>query len=75
MIATDLALIPELQDVVRHGSREKRADTLQRLTALFLHGAGRYNDEHVALFDDLFGLLIEGIDNKALAELSTHFAH
>jgi uncharacterized protein (DUF2336 family) len=74
MIATALALIPELQDVVRHGSREKRADTLQRLTALFLHGAGRYNDEHVALFDDLFGLLIEGIDNKALAELSTHVA-
>ena len=74
MIATALALIPELQDVVRHGSREKRADTLQRLTALFLHGAGRYNDEHVALFDDLFGLLIEGIDNKALAELSNHVA-
>ena len=34
-----LSLIPELEDVVQHGSREKRVETLQRITALFLDGA------------------------------------
>ena len=67
-----LSLIPELEQVVQHGSREKRVETLQRITALFLDGASRYNDEHVDLFDDVFGLLIEEIESKARAELSSH---
>ena len=69
-----LSLIPELEDVVQHGSPEKRVETLQRITALFLDGASRYNDEHVDLFDDVFGLLIEEIETKARAELSDHLA-
>ena len=69
-----LSLIPELEDVVQHGSREKRVETLQRITALFLDGASRYNDEHVDLFDDVFGLLIEEIETKARAELSDRLA-
>src|SRR5208282_5346007 len=69
-----LSLIPELEEVIQHGSREKRAETLQRITALFLNGASRYNDEHVDLFDDMFGLLIEEIETKARAELSAHLA-
>jgi uncharacterized protein (DUF2336 family) len=73
MVAT-LSLIPELEEVVQHGSREKRIDTLQRITALFLDGAGQYNEEHVDLFDSVFGLLIEEIESKARAELSHHLA-
>jgi uncharacterized protein (DUF2336 family) len=69
-----LSLIPELEDVVQRGSREKRCKILQRLTALFLDGASRYNDAHVDLFDDVFSLLIEEIESKALAELSRHLA-
>ncbi len=69
-----LSLIPELEKVVQHGSRQKRAETLQRITTLFLDGASTYNDEHVDLFDDVFGLLIEEIESKARAELSTHLA-
>jgi uncharacterized protein (DUF2336 family) len=72
--STPLSLIPELEDVVQHGSREKRVETLQRITALFLDGASRYKDEHVDLFDEVFGLLIEEIENKARAELSNHLA-
>jgi len=49
-MAATLSLIPELEDVVQNGSREKRAETLQRITALFLHGASRYSDKHVDLF-------------------------
>jgi uncharacterized protein (DUF2336 family) len=69
-----LSLIPELEAVVQHGSRAKRVETLQRVTALFLDGASRYRDEHVDLFDDVFVLLIEEIENKARAELSNHLA-
>ena len=69
-----LSLIPELEEVVQHGSREKRTEALQRITALFVNGAGSYNDEHVDVFDEVFGLLIEEIENKARAELSNRLA-
>jgi uncharacterized protein (DUF2336 family) len=69
-----LSLISELEEVVQHGSREKRVETLQRITALFLDGASRYSDEHVDLFDDVFGLLIDEIETKARAELSNRLA-
>jgi uncharacterized protein (DUF2336 family) len=69
-----LSLIPELEEVVQHGTREKRAETLQRITSLFLDGAATYSDEHVDLFDDVFVLLIKEIENKARAELSTRLA-
>ncbi len=69
-----LSLIPELDEVVQRGSREKRVETLQRITALFLDGAGRYSDDHVDLFDDVFGLLIEEIETKARAELASRLA-
>lgn len=69
-----LSLIPELEEVVQHGSRQKRVETLQRITALFLDGASRYTEEHVDLFDSVFGLLIEEIETKARAELSNRLA-
>ena len=69
-----ISLIPELEDVVQHGSRRKRVETLQRITALFLAGAAGYSDEHVDLFDDMFGLLIKEIESKARAELSSRLA-
>jgi uncharacterized protein (DUF2336 family) len=67
-------LIPELEQIVQSGSRNKRVETLQRITTLFLHSAGTYKDEHVDLFDRVFGLLIEEIETKARAELSIHLA-
>jgi uncharacterized protein (DUF2336 family) len=69
-----LSLIPELEQVVQHGTRAKRVETLQRITNLFLDGASTYNDEHVELFDDMFGLLIEEIESKVRAELSARLA-
>jgi uncharacterized protein (DUF2336 family) len=71
---SNLSLIPELEEVLQHGSREKRVDALQRITALFLTGASRYSEEHVDLFDDVFGSLIEEIETQARAELSNHLA-
>ncbi|MGH6673847.1 MAG: DUF2336 domain-containing protein [Xanthobacteraceae bacterium] len=68
------SLIPELEQVIQHGSRQKRAETLKRITSLFLHGASTYKDEHVDLFDGVFGLLIREIETKARAELSNSLA-
>lgn len=68
------SLLPELEEVVQHGSPEKRAETLRRVTNLFLDGAVNFNDEHVALFDDVMGYLIEEIEVKALAELARRLA-
>jgi uncharacterized protein (DUF2336 family) len=68
------SLLPELEDVVQHGSAEKRAETLRRITTLFLDGAERFADEHVALFDDVIGYLIDEIEAKALAELARRIA-
>jgi uncharacterized protein (DUF2336 family) len=69
-----LSLIPELEGIVQRGSRAKRREVLQRITTLFLDGAGRYSDAHVDLFDDVFGLLIAEIESKARAELSQRLA-
>jgi uncharacterized protein (DUF2336 family) len=68
------SLLPELEEVVQHGSAEKRAETLHRITSLFLDGAPSFNKEHVALFDDVIGCLIEEIEVKALAELARRLA-
>ena len=68
------SLLPELEEVVQHGSAEKRAETLRRITSLFLDGAVSFNESHVALFDDVIGCLIEEIEVKALAELARRLA-
>jgi uncharacterized protein (DUF2336 family) len=68
------SVIPELEDVIRHGSRARRAETLRRITTLFLDGASRFAEEHVQLFDDVFGRLIEEIETKARAELAVSLA-
>lgn len=67
-------LIPELEQILQRGSRSKRAETLQRITVLFLDGVSTYKDEHVDLFDRVFGLLIQEIETRARAELSIHLA-
>jgi uncharacterized protein (DUF2336 family) len=64
------SLIPELEDIVQHGSPRRRAQALRRITTLFLDGASAFNDDHVRLFDDVFNRLIDEIETKARAELS-----
>src|SRR5262249_13221114 len=68
------SLLPELDDVVQHGTAEKRAETLRRITTLFLDGVPNFQAQHIALFDDVIGCLIEEIEAKALAELARRIA-
>lgn len=68
------SLIPELETVLEHGSDEKRAGTLRRMTELFLAGASQFNEDHVRVFDDVFVMLIAEIETKARQELSRQLA-
>jgi uncharacterized protein (DUF2336 family) len=68
------SLIPELEDIVQHGSPRRRAQALRRITTLFLDGASLFNEDHVRLFDDVFNRLIDEIESKARAELSHRLA-
>jgi uncharacterized protein (DUF2336 family) len=68
------SLIPELEEVIQHGTAERRVLALQRITALFLDGASRFKEQHVRVFEDVFLCLIEEIETKARAELSYRLA-
>jgi uncharacterized protein (DUF2336 family) len=64
------SLIAELEDAIEGGSRDKRVETLRRITDLFLYDADRLNDQQIEVFDEVLGRLIRNIEAKALAELS-----
>ncbi len=66
--------IPELDALIARGSPEKRVKTLERMTAFFLDGASRFNDDHVRLFDLVFSRLIGEIETNARSELSRRLA-
>ena len=68
------SLLPELEEVVQRGSPGKRAEMLQRITDLFLGDADHYGPEHVGVFDDVIGYLIDEIEVRALAELARRIA-
>jgi uncharacterized protein (DUF2336 family) len=68
------SLLAELEAALKHGSSEKRIDTLRRVTDLFLNEADRLNEVQISLFDDVLSHLIKRIETKALIELSAHLA-
>jgi uncharacterized protein (DUF2336 family) len=64
------SLLAELEDAIQSGSKDRRVDTLRRVTDLFVSDADRLNDEQIDVFDEVLGHLIKRIEGKALAELS-----
>jgi uncharacterized protein (DUF2336 family) len=74
LMAAFSSLIPELEDAIAHGTPKRRTEALKRITILFLDGAVRFNEDHVRVFDQVFGFLIEEIETQALAELSLSLA-
>jgi uncharacterized protein (DUF2336 family) len=69
-MGTDHSLIAELEHAMQSGSKDRRVDTLRRITDLFVADADRLNDRQIDVFDDVLGQLIKRIEGKALAELS-----
>jgi uncharacterized protein (DUF2336 family) len=68
------SLISELERATHSGSHDKCVDTLKRVTDLFLAGADRFSEDQVRLFEDVLGFLIQRIETRARAELSTRLA-
>lgn len=67
-------LFTELKAIVRHGSQERRAEIVKRVTALFIRSASSFNEEHVELFDAILNELITQIETKDKFELSIRLA-
>jgi len=67
-------LLDELQNALSDGTVARRVETLRRVTDLFLHGADRYSDEQIAVFDEVFDCLIRQIETSAKALLANRLA-
>lgn len=61
------AVIDELEAAMGDHDVASRADALRRVTELFLSGCHSFNEEQVALFDEVMGRLVEGIEEAARA--------
>jgi uncharacterized protein (DUF2336 family) len=68
------SLLPELDDVIRHGSSVRRVHTLMRVAALFAATAENLRSEHVDLFDDVFCRLLAEVHTVSRIDLSKQLA-
>jgi uncharacterized protein (DUF2336 family) len=73
-MSASASLIPELEDIIQHGSRERRAATVKRIAHLFVDGAPHFNEDHIGLFDDVLCRLVIEIETKARAEMARTLA-
>src|SRR3981081_372738 len=64
------SLIPELDQIVRHGDPRRRAEAARRITELFLQGAATFRPDHVDLFDGVLIDLVPHADLAARADLA-----
>ena len=74
MANMQVSVIRELEHAMHGGSLDRCEETLSRVTDLFLAGADRFSEDQVLLFEDVLGFLIERIETRARAELSTRLA-
>ena len=58
------SLIPGLDEIVRHGDPQRRAEVARRIAELFFQDAAKLRSDHVDLFD---GLLIDLVPHAELA--------
>ena len=64
------SLITELDETLSKIPDSRQLVILQRVTDLFMVGVENYNDEQIAIFDDVICRLIENIGQSALVELA-----
>src|SRR3984893_11341952 len=64
------SLIPELEEIVRHGDPKRRSDAARRIAELFLQGAANFRSDHVDLFDGILVDLVPHTEIAARADLA-----
>jgi uncharacterized protein (DUF2336 family) len=72
--AASALLIAELEGAVNGGSPARRVQMLRQVTDLFLSDADRLNENQIGVFDDVLVRLIERMESRTLAQLSTTLA-
>jgi len=74
MTLTAQTLLAELDTTLSGVSQDWRTAVLRQIVDLFLGDAERYSKDQVALFDTVMSLLLPGVDDLTLAELSNRLA-
>ena len=74
MMPETRSLIAELDAALSKASSPQHLAILQRVTDLFIDGSETFSDDHVAIFDEVIGRLIEKTKSPALIELSARLA-
>jgi uncharacterized protein (DUF2336 family) len=69
-----LPLLDELEAALASGNIPRRVDILGRVADLFIHGAERYSEDQVNVFDDVMARLVNTIESKARAKLAVRLA-
>jgi uncharacterized protein (DUF2336 family) len=64
------SLIPELEEIVRHGDPKRRSEAARRIAELFLQGAANFRSDHVDLFDGILVDLVPHAEIGARADLA-----
>lgn len=67
-------VIDELEEALSTHAIGYRAETLRRVTDLFLFGAAQYSEQEIALFDDVMVRLLEQMETSVRAELARRLA-
>ncbi len=68
------AFLNELEEALANGPAERRTKTLRRVTDLFVFGSSHFSDDHITLFDGVFGHLIADIELSARETLAQRLA-
>jgi len=74
MMADAQPLITELVATLSTRSDAQKVVILQRVIDLFLDGWETFGEDHVAIFDEVVGVMIDRASDAALAELSAKLA-
>jgi uncharacterized protein (DUF2336 family) len=68
------SLIRELEDAISQKDIGRRAETLRRLTDLFVSESAKYTGEQIALFDDVMRRIVKEVDISARAAFGNRLA-
>jgi len=70
----DLSIVNEIEAAIDASSAEKGLQTIKRVTDLFLLSAGGFDDEQIAVFDNVLDRLVKTIELRAIADVSARIA-
>jgi hypothetical protein len=68
------SLVKDVEDAIASGEDARRAETLRRLTGLFVDMSPHLNESHVDVFDEVISRLAKEIEFRARVELAERLA-